>query len=224
MSAKNVAFIHIPKNAGSSIISMLKDATRCCGHSTDVRQLSPNIAQIVVLRDPVERFCSALQYALDYWSSEPEVRRLIDLGLTDHNDMIDAFRDPQHQHHSAICDEILNRDHRIGKRLLRYKWTYTLQHEWVHRPKYVLLFEKLDRELPMLCKALGLEPPTEIAHSNASRRQKKTQLTVENKAFLKKLYAKDYALLAKYRQIPDNVRCTGILMHDKNGQPTHLKN
>jgi len=209
---KKGAFIHIPKNAGQSVQSMLEQLNERVsyhGHDVDVRGLDPSLAQIVVLRDPAERFCSAIQYAFDYFSGETHVRNLLTMGLTDYNDVIQAFANTDHQHHQDVCAEIKNiqQVHNIGGRTLTYRWTYTPQAEWVHRPRYVIFYKNLKEELEMVWKTFGASEMNEIKKNTSSR--KNIQLTPENQAFLREFYRDDYALLEKYRSIPASQRCSG---------------
>lgn len=206
------AFIHIPKNAGESIRAMLKQLNGRVSynnHDTDAKKLNPSVPQIVILRDPIDRFCSAIQYAFDKWSGEPHVRNLINIGLTDYNDVIQAFADPDHKNHNDVCAEIkdIQQKHKIGSRNLTYRWIYTPQSEWVWRPGYVVLFENLKEELEMVWKTFGASKMNEIKKNTSGR--KNIQLTPENQAFLREFYRDDYALLEKYRSIPASQRCSG---------------
>jgi hypothetical protein len=215
------AFIHIPKNAGLSIKSMLGQlGGRVSYHShyVNVKKLEPNVPQIVVLRDPAERFCSAIQYAFDLWSDEPHVRNLIGLSITEYNEIISAFAHPEHEHHSAICAEIRNIQgmHNIGGRPLVYRYTYTPQEKWIYRPRYVVFFENLSEELGMVWETFGGTQMNE-AMENVSQR-KPAELTSENIAFLRDFYKEDYVLIEKYRQLPVEVRCSGEgIQYDEDG-------
>lgn len=73
----NINFIHIPKNAGSTMRNICNIVgINYHNHNTNVYSDIPN--QLVILRDPIERFESAVFYALEKYSHEPHIKRLLD--------------------------------------------------------------------------------------------------------------------------------------------------
>ena len=51
---------------------------------------------IKILRDPIDRFCSAVRYAIQKWSNDPNVRRLINLGIIEPNQFAEILSDKNH--------------------------------------------------------------------------------------------------------------------------------
>ena len=204
MSEYKKAFIHIPKNAGMSINKMVNRGQipniRYCFHNIDPHNITED--QIVILRDPADRFGSAVRYAIQYYSRQPQIKSIIDMGLTTPNDWAEALADPSHEHHDLVLGEVKNRDknpHRIGKTVLEWKWTYSPQYLWYDNPVHVIMYDNLDAEMNDLMDKLGY-PEAKIGKANSTRKsESEVQFSEKAMIFLKQKYEKDYELIAKHK-------------------------
>ena len=193
-------FIHIPKNAGTSIKSICnKDTLSYCGHNTNV--FTRNISnQLVVLMDPIHRFQSSVHYCLEKYSHEPQIQKLLEIGCDSPEKWLQAWKDRDHPHHTYLMKEIANRTHRIGRFKPKWKWTYCPQSYWIKTPKYVLIMENITTEWGYF--------RDKVLHRNIELPQKNTttettcELSEGSLAFLKKQYAMDFAFYTQYSNTP----------------------
>ena len=197
----NINFIHIPKNGGTSISYLNNSNIIYNPHKTNVFDRNLN-EQLVILRDPIDRFQSAVRYALQKWSSSKHIKKLIDNKIDTPEIWINILRNRDVKNLKLVEDEILNKDetdiHKIGKYYLKYKYTYTPQSHWINNPKYVILFENLEDELYQFCKFKNIKIK-EIKSKNKTIRNNNDKLSEESISFLKSVYKKDIELYNKYK-------------------------
>ena len=152
-------FIHIPKNGGTSIgscVSLMRDI-KMGHHYTDVSSLSSNTKTIIVIRNPLDRFSSAVRHTFQRYPNIPQNKKCIELGITTPNLFSEIWANEKHEHHHAVLDVVLNNtnNHKIGYSVLKYEWTFTPQYRWIQNPAYVILFEQLEKECSLLFKTFG---------------------------------------------------------------------
>ena len=148
-----IDFVHIPKNAGTSIkelcIPNLPDSfITYRGHGTDPSILKKE--QLVILREPKDRFCSSVRYSLSYMKNDPdgnpdkfrdfEIKELLTPSI-----WAEVLADANHIHYDLIKSEVSNFEHKVGNIHLDDKWTFTPQHIWLNKCCYprVALFHQL---------------------------------------------------------------------------------
>tara|TARA_Y100000389_G_scaffold177358_1_gene189549 strand:+ start:2178 stop:2741 length:564 start_codon:yes stop_codon:yes gene_type:complete len=185
-----INFIHIPKNGGSSMKKILKynKTIQYHGHNAQVSSLDN---QMIILRDPYDRFCSAVQYALDNYINKNN--KIYIAGLSTPNHWAEAWSDPNHIHHKLILNEVTNRRHSIDSVLIDLKWTYAPQYYWINEKnvKYIILFDNIDE---YFLKNHNITIP----HQNAASTRSSWNLSNKSKLFIQKLYKKDFEFIEKY--------------------------
>jgi len=159
------AFVHVPKNAGVAIktaIKKFKLPIKPCFHSSVVKCVGKRKA-IVVVRDPLSRFASAVHYALEFYSSKsPNIREIKRANLITVQDWVEAMINPSEKKKGKlIMREISNvglknkKPHDIDGRRVKFKYTYVPQIAWIgglDKP-IILRFEHLDEDWSRFLRA-----------------------------------------------------------------------
>lgn len=191
---KTINFIHIPKNAGTSMKDLIESEKhlniRYNGHNANVGSLEN---QMIIIRDPYTRFCSAVQYAMEVYGDAPKVKRIIDAGLTTPNDWAEAWSDETHKYHHLIIHEITNHVHVVDGLKIPLKWTYAPQHYWINPDKicYIIPYENIDS---YFMNHFGIHVPSE----NVSKKNTNLTLSDKSKKFLDIIYKKDFEFIKHY--------------------------
>jgi len=208
-------FIHIPKNGGTSLQKVIKNIQTITyrPHRVDPKTVSNTI---IIVRDPVDRFCSAIRYAMEIdncpihlangklsfgKTSQTQLSpKFKNIGITQPEDIIQILLNPEHENYQLADNLIKNIvGHRIGNKHLTYRWTFTSQKEWIHKPQCVILFENLEEEFSILFSKLGY-PNVKLPHSNKTHNNT-NPLSESSIKFLKEFYHDDFELYHKYKQM-----------------------
>ena len=205
--SRAVNFIHIPKNAGTSMVDVCANSNGILiyhGHGADVRNI-PN--QLIVIRNPVERFISAFRYAKLIF--EVEVFTDDDEEDDTPENWIRVWRDPEHPRHAALMHEMMNdpdgeEPHKIGDTILEYKWTYTPQSDWIDptKVKYVVLYDCFEFEMKHILNDLGVDD--NIPHANGAG-DEHYELSHESIEFLRFRYADDFRYYERMKRTRTDV-------------------
>ena len=200
--SRAVNFIHIPKNAGTSMGNVCANSNGILihhGHGADVRNI-PN--QLIVIRNPVERFISAFKYAKLIF----EVVVFTDDDEEDDTpeNWIRVWRDHEHPRHAALMNEMMNdaggrEPHKIGDTILEYKWTYTPQSHWIEptKVKYVVLYDCFELEMKHILNDLGVDDNLPYANNSGDEHYELSQESIE---FLRFRYADDFRYYEKIKK------------------------
>lgn len=197
-----INFIHIPKNGGSSIEELcgklcaenVESVLKYNDHSTDVHESSVQ-NQCIVIRNPIERFISAVQYA----------KIVYEIRIFDHPDddtadnWIKAWSDKRHPNHRRLMEEMKNKEHKIGEKLLQFKYTYTPQSCWIDDPRYVILMDNFEEEMEYLFKKFSIEE--KLPHVNTTHKcGGDYELSDRSIEFLQEFYKEDFERYEYYRK------------------------
>ena len=208
-------FIHIPKNAGTAIIETIKSRRipiNYTNHDVDITYAYTNNHTIVVIRNPIDRFCSAVRYALQKWVENPTIQKITKVGLTSPESWIQVMKNRDHPFYNLLMEELLNDgSHHIGNKSHKFKYIYTPQCEWIHSdqaPDCVLLFDSIDSEFPKLVHAITNRHATLLSVNETTKKHNDNLLLSEESIeFLKKMYQQDFDMWNKYSKMVFTDRC-----------------
>jgi hypothetical protein len=210
-----IDFVHIPKNAGTSIKELcsptLPDSfIRYNGHSTDPCSLLGE--QLVVLREPKDRFCSAVRYSIAFMRYNPQgdldkFHEFQTKGIVDPNSWAEILADVNHEHYKLVNSEVLNVQHNVGDLLLDDKWTYAPQHIWLNRCRSprIALFHDLADDMRYLFSTMNRELE-EIPHENAVSETGCTELSICAHQYLNNKYREDIDIFNTYNTMSREAR------------------
>jgi hypothetical protein len=200
-----ISFIHIPKNGGSSIAKIVKknqnNPLKYYFHSVDPFKLDKKRPNLYILRDPIDRFCSAVNYALQKWGHQGCVKECIENGINTPEKFIQCYKDKNNPYHHLVKDEIENIKgiHNIGKKILFYKWTYNPQIDWIREKNSIfVLFENMNEELQYIFRKINLNV---VISKENSTKKKDNYLSQDSIDFLHELYKKDFVFINKIKNM-----------------------
>lgn len=211
-----IDFVHIPKNAGTSIGELCSPNLPSSflvynGHSIDPCTLMGE--QFVILREPKDRFCSAVRYSLAYMRDDPngdlgKFHNFQSKGLVDPNSWAEVLADVNHEHYKLVNSEIINVQHKVGNLLLDDKWTFAPQHIWLNkcRSPRVALFHELANDLRYLFTIMNHSFECDIPHENAASDTGCSELSIYAHKYLNDKYREDIDIFNIYNTMPKEVR------------------
>jgi|SaaInlStandDraft_2_1057019.scaffolds.fasta_scaffold149219_2 hypothetical protein len=206
---KKLAFIHIPKNAGWTIKDAIKknNLNIIYIHHKYSSKIS-NTEEIVVIRDPIQRFVSAFNYSKTSWKN-PIINQFNDV-----NELVDALMDSNNNKHKFAQyyitnskEAIIKREgnfrkkylHKINNKLTKYTWTIEPQSSWlINNPIHIIRMNHLEEDFNKILSNFGY-PSVKMKIKNISKKYSKiTNLTDKQKEFLYNMYKKDYDFIKKH--------------------------
>ena len=154
-------FIHIPKNAGTSIKNILSTSDIPIGYvGHDYPRKYKN--EIVILRDPIDRFLSAFHYSKQKWPNQ------FNQEFSDPDSFVLALSDSASEKHTIALSLVSNDKsiidlrnwnknniHKVLGKETPYIWTIMPQSTWcVNKPKHILRYEFLEKDFNSLLKSI----------------------------------------------------------------------
>ena len=201
-------FVHVPKNGGCSFKSLIRNHKEVSckikyHHHAYNGNGRPESTEIIVLRDPIDRFASALRYSKQKWARAPQNKKLFESGVENINDLVKVLDDPFSELHQTGLNYIYNLDkkHRIGRTPTTLKWTYTPQYLWFKNPAYILILAHLNEDVKELFRELEIPSEINFPNKNTTNKKNVAEATDTTIAFLKKQYPQDFDLYKKYKDL-----------------------
>eukprot|EP00656_Telonema_subtile_P053398 TRINITY_DN7735_c0_g1_i4.p1 TRINITY_DN7735_c0_g1~~TRINITY_DN7735_c0_g1_i4.p1 ORF type:complete len:344 (-),score=62.44 TRINITY_DN7735_c0_g1_i4:152-1183(-) len=201
-------FIHLPKNGGTSVRAVIGQAhlqIGMCYHNGGAKCAGDRQA-VGVVRDPLDRFESAVRYAIQRYGGEAQIAKAYKSGLRTPSSWATALCEPEGSVNRTLVEaEILNQGknkHVIDDVTIPWKWTYAPQSDWLDGLKYPLLtlrFNHMAEDWDTFLNVNGF-PPAPMEQRNKSKKAEtkgktgnsnERGLSPEASACLSKIYAKD---------------------------------
>ena len=184
-------FVHIPKNGGMSIQELLNNEElniKYVGH----KYPSTNQNEIVVLRDPIDRFISAF-YFLYKMRDEYNIQFN---KIKTPDKFIEALSDEHNPNHKEALNiyQTRSQNEPIQGKLHGCNWVFAPQSLYYVNPSFVLRFTHLEDDFNKCLHDIGYMKKIFLPRKNTSIR-KDTYLSEKSIAFLKDYYKKDFELL-----------------------------
>ena len=196
---RNIIFIHIPKNAGSSIVKSLYDDgishSSALYYKTIDEEFFRKTESFALLRNPIDRFCSAFNYLKFHSKQEPNIK----------------FRNSHLQDINNVSDLIIKMkfDPSFKSMILRFPHFRT-QSEYVCNKKGEIIVNRIGHLdfLESFTNEISsyIHQPFNIEHINKSNNQKK--ISIIDVEFIENLYKLDLNLEYKVLENVDKILTT----------------
>jgi hypothetical protein len=187
------AFIHIPKCAGMSFQKAIRNdemassKIKFFGHSVLANELLGH-KQIIVLRNPLDRFASAFFYLRQYIRNKNR-------NINNPCELIDGL-----MQFDLNCFEFLkvqNHTHTVNGKKINTDWVFHPQSSWVHNPEIVMLYDNLQDDVIKLNNLLNTNITLEVINQSKKVNFEYKQHHIE---FLKLYYKQDFEYYNQYSQ------------------------
>lgn len=202
-SAPQLAFVHIPKNAGTSIACAIAEQGLPILSSDHSYPAKIGDEEIVVFRCPFDRFVSAFHYGKRRWPNP------VNANFESANELAVSASDPSDAKHALAWIEFGNRPadfllrngrpippHTVAGRVLSRNWVYEPQTAWlIHHPAHVLRYSHLAEDFSRLLRSRGLQEITDLPRLNEGADGRREVLSPQARAFLYGFYADDFAFM-----------------------------
>jgi hypothetical protein len=213
MSQHNLIFIHIPKNAGTSISKCLSNHISITHHNANFDNIiKSNIDQLAIFRDPIDRFCSSVAHTIDFESNIETLHKnakndhktkVLLAQILRHNNFttpsqwVCALQNPKHKYHEYVYKIIFGPRHdkdldMVNNKHLPLIWHFAHQFFWIKQPKYLILYDNVSIEFNIFCSNHLNNRQIILEHHNKSNNV--NNLTAENIRYLKSIYYKDISI------------------------------
>jgi hypothetical protein len=197
-----IIFVHIPKNGGTSITKVLSKYIKCTHHNVNFDKIK-DYNNLIVIRDPISRFISSVNYTINHYREENINNILLDNNYTSPNQWACAFFDTNHEYHKSVIKSIkphrLRTYDRINNQKLDIKWQFAHQNLWHHNPSFVLLFDNLNIEFSYFCTNILQRHNLSLIKNNISYGD--NFISDINKTKIINYYYSDYILYNKYKSM-----------------------
>ena len=175
-SLAELGFVHIPKNAGTSIVRAIVDNALPIRHADHSYPARLGAEEFVVLRSPYDRFVSAFDYERRYWANA------VNASFADADELARSAGDPAHPKHALARVELGNEPehflqrngrptppHTVGSRPTAFTWIFEPQSTWlVNEPRHLLRYDRLAEDFSALLAAFGWRGTVEQPRLNRS--------------------------------------------------------
>lgn len=202
-----INFIHIPKNGGSSIRTLIRQSNiqmKYFGHNVGKTFPKDNI--FVIVREPIDRFCSSVCYTLTH----KEKRKKLSTGkLLDPESWVKCMMDIEHPHRNILFDIFNNNENQLNPDLqllygekIQYRYIYSPQCLWlIKQPRFILLFDDIQREFREFTNYIfKVKRNIILPHKNRSKNI--NNLSSKSTDFLTNFYRDDMKMYKSYARLP----------------------
>lgn len=195
ISDEEINFVHIAKNAGTSIKNFISKnpelKIKYYGHDAPISKLSN---QMIIVRNPIDRFCSAVEYAIRFYPDSTKIKKILAAGLKTPSHWAEAWANPTSPYHSLILDEVINHSHEIDNKHIKYKWTYEPQISWykAENVRIIIAFKNIDKNFAEIFNKKLTKKNESLVTKTGHKK-----MSEAGKYFLKEFYKTDFVLWEK---------------------------
>ena len=193
-----INFIHIPKNGGLSLKQICKNNKRKLIYNSHKVNVKTKRNQLIILRNPIDRFISSIYYCIEKYSHEEQIKKLIERGINTPDKWVEVWSNPNHEYYDLLMKEMLNVNHKIGNKKPKYKWTYCKQIEWFNNPKFIIIMDNYKKEVRYLLSKLGIRNNIQKINSTV---KKDKYLSEKSIIFLQEYFKEDFEIYNKYKNM-----------------------